>query len=176
MVDPDGLRGDLIRLVEPELPIHGFGLVDLEVLRGGGRVTLRVTIEKADAVDVRVGIEDCAVASRAISRLLDAEGDRLLPGRYVIEVSSPGIFRRLRRPADFRRAVDGQVKVVGQDPGDPAVTRTVRGRLARADEEGIDLEGEDGIRHSFAYADIRKANLDPDLPIGRRHGTKRGRA
>jgi ribosome maturation factor RimP len=164
-VDQDGLRGELIRLSEPELAIHGFELVDLEVLRGGGRMTLRVTIERPGATESGVGIEDCATASRALGRLLDAEGDELLRGRYVIEVSSPGIFRRLRKPSDFQRYVDSVVKVVAHETGAETTTQA-RGRLVRADDRHIEVEGEDGTNHSFGYAEIRKAHLDPDLKIG----------
>ena len=132
-----------------------------------GRVTLRVTIEKADgqAIDV----EDCAQASRAIGRMLDAEGNDVLPGRYVIEVSSPGIFRPLRRPADYARYVEETVKVVATRAGG---TEQVRGRLASADDKRIVIVDDAGERHEFTFEDIRKAHLDPDLEIGKSHKKK----
>jgi ribosome maturation factor RimP len=171
----ESLQAELVRLLEPELGLHGFALVDLEVLRGGGRLTLRVTIEKAGADDSRVGVDDCAAASRAVSRVLDAEGDALVQGRYVIEVSSPGIFRRLRKPADFARSVNEIVKVIVTASPDGEATREVRGRLTRVDAGAIEIESEDGVRHSFAYEELRKARLDPDLSIGSRHRPRRAR-
>lgn len=158
----DATQKGLEELIEPELNLLGYALVELDMLRGGGRITLRVSIEKSsgEAVDV----EDCAGASRALGRILDAEGDALLPGRYVIEVSSPGIFRRLRKPADYARYVEQTVKVVATQPGGSA---QVRGRLAAAGERTFVVVDEQGGRHELAYEDIRKAHLDPDLQIGK---------
>lgn len=158
----DATQKGLEELIEPELNLLGYTLVELEMLRGGGRVTLRVTVEKSsgEAVDV----EDCAGASKALGRILDAEGAALLPGRYVIEVSSPGIFRRLRKPADFARYVEQTVKVVATQPGGSA---QVRGRLAAAHERTIVIVDDAGASHELAYEDIRKAHLDPDLRIGK---------
>jgi ribosome maturation factor RimP len=164
----DAAHRGIEELIEPELNLLGFALVELELLRGGGRITLRVSIEKSSGETVDV--EDCAGASKALGRILDAEAEALLPGRYVIEVSSPGIFRRLRKPADYVRYVEQTVKVVATQPDGSA---QVRGRLAEVHERGIVLVDESGESYELAYEDIRKAHLDPDLEIGK---SRKGKA
>jgi ribosome maturation factor RimP len=98
---------------------------------GRGRV-VRVTIDKPGGVTV----DDCAAASRAVSRVLDAEDP--IDGPYRLEVESPGLERPLRDPADFARAVGAaiRVKVAGASP--------VQGRLAAAHGGEITIETGDG--------------------------------
>ena len=106
-------------------------LYDVE-LAGG---VLRVTLDHEGGV----GLDELAVANRAISRALD-EADPI-PGRYTLEVTSPGLERRLRTPAHFRGAVGQTVSVKTQTDG--AAARR-RGVLVAADDEGIDVAFETG--------------------------------
>ena len=80
-----------------------------------------------------------------------------IPGRYSLEVSSPGVERTLRTPDHFARAVGETVsiKTRPQVPGE----RRLRGRLVSADAEGFELEveGEDPDSRRLAYADIDRA-------------------
>lgn len=144
----------------PELTLHGIDLVEVEVLRGGGRVTLRFAIDKEGGVT----IDDCAAMDRTISRVLEAEDEDL--GRYVVEVSSPGIFRRLRRPDHYDRFVGEWIKVTLEVEGSED-TRQLRGLLVEADGEGFTVEPEEGERERISYAAVRNTHLDPDLKIGR---------
>ncbi|HUO52504.1 MAG TPA: ribosome maturation factor RimP [Gemmatimonadaceae bacterium] len=130
-------------LVESELDALGLDLV--EIRRGGskGRPTLDVRIDRRDGG--KVTVDDCATASRALEARLDAEHS--LGDRYVLEVSSPGVERPLRKPADWRRfagrrasvlaeALGGRVEVeiVGVEDdasGAAAVVRTSRGEERR---------------------------------------------
>jgi ribosome maturation factor RimP len=156
--------------IEPELALHGFELFETEVLRGGGRLTLRVCIDKPGGVT----LDDCAKADRAVTRLLEVEAGESLPGRYVVEVSSPGIFRRLTRPAHFQRSIGAVVKVIAREQD--GRTLQLRGRLQSADETGIAVEVEPGHSRRVEYAAIARANLDPDLAVGRaaKSGRDRG--
>jgi ribosome maturation factor RimP len=147
--------------IEPELALHGYELFDTEVLHGGGRLTLRLCIDKPGGVT----LDDCVAADRAVTQLLEAEAGQALPGRYVVEVSSPGIFRRLAKPAHFQRHVGEVVKVVAR--AEDGGTLQLRGRLAAADQAGIDVEVEEAQTRRVEYAAIARANLDPDLVIGR---------
>src|SRR5512147_1358884 len=86
---------------------HGVELVDVD-LRGGGKARmLRVTIDKPGGVTH----EDCANVSREISTILDVE-DAVSGGSYTLEVSSPGLDRKLVKPEDFSRFIGNRVKVM----------------------------------------------------------------
>jgi ribosome maturation factor RimP len=127
-------RDQLIELLEPTVESLGYELADLEVQVGGENGLLRLYIdhlvveqpdaEKADAdadADVKaevkaeveaekiIGIEDCETVSRQVSALLDVEDP--LPGDYNLEVSSPGLSRRLVKAQHFERFAGNNVKV-----------------------------------------------------------------
>ena len=97
---------DAEALVRPVVEGAGFELVEVDHRGGGtGRSVLRVTIDREDGVD----LDAVAEVSERISRRLDLED--FGAGRYDLEVSSPGIERPLRTPAQFRRVRGEQVKV-----------------------------------------------------------------
>ena len=138
---------DLIPVLEPMLAAADLELVDLE-LRSG---VLLVTVDRPGGVD----LEALTDANRTVSSVLD-ELDPI-PGRYTLEVSSPGVERTLRTPAHFAKAVGETVtvKTRPQVPGD----RRRRGRLVAADDEGLELEVEGAADAPvrLAYSDIDKA-------------------
>src|SRR5262250_2758877 len=77
---------------------QGVEVVEVE-MRGGGKArTLRITIDKPEGVTH----EDCANVSRDVSTILDVE-DVVAGGSYTLEVSSPGLDRKLSKPSDFER-------------------------------------------------------------------------
>jgi ribosome maturation factor RimP len=80
-----------------------------------------------------------------------------MPGPYVLEVSSPGLNRRLVKPAHFAAVAGKRIKVSLLEPVEGS--RNYAGTLLRADEEGIDLE-RDGKTFRFTYGSVRKANLE----------------
>jgi ribosome maturation factor RimP len=85
-------------IVERVAASQGLEVVEVE-LRGGGKARmLRIFIDKASGVTH----EDCADLSREVSTILDVE-DAVPGGSYVLEVSSPGLDRKLFRPTDFKR-------------------------------------------------------------------------
>jgi ribosome maturation factor RimP len=88
----------LIELLEPTVKALGFELVDVEA-NIGRRSLLRLFIDREPAVT----LADCELVSGQISAFLDVEDP--LPGSYLLEVSSPGLDRRLRTPEHFRRFV-----------------------------------------------------------------------
>jgi ribosome maturation factor RimP len=166
----NGLEARVLAVCEPEIQLLGLTLVDLEILRGGGRLTLRFLVERHDGS--RVDVEDCAAASRAVSRAFEAEGEEFVPGRFVIEMSSPGVFQALRKPAHFARACGEMIKlVVAAEEGS---SEQLRGRVRGAGKDGIELEVEGAATRSIPFAHIRKAHLDPDLDFGKkeRHQSK----
>src|SRR5213083_3107654 len=89
----------------------GLEVVEIE-LRGGGKARmLRIFIDKPSGVTH----EDCANLSREVSTILDVE-DAVPGGSYVLEVSSPGLDRKLVKPGDFERFQGSRIKVTTKEP------------------------------------------------------------
>lgn len=127
--------------------IDPFGLRLYDVELNGG--TLRVTIEGDEGVD----LDRLAEITRLMSRALDA--DDPMPGRYTLEVSSPGLERRLRTPAHYRGAI-GETVNVKLAPGAEG-NRRVRGQISDASDDAVELLGDDGVTQRIDYRDITKA-------------------
>ncbi len=146
----------------------------MEWLPGRAQGTLRVYIEHTGR---EVGIDDCEAASRELSAMLDV--DDPIQGRYVLEVSSPGLDRPLFTIEQFNRFVGSEVKVVLSLPMDGR--RRFRGRLASVDDAGVRLALDDGREVGFAHASVESAHLVPDwealgmAPSPKPHGGKRTR-
>ena len=133
-------------LVEPVVADLDVELVDVE-LTGG---ILRVTIDRAGGLDLDV----IATATRAVSRLLDEHDP--VPGRYTLEVSSPGLERRLRTPDHFVRAIGSEVTVKTRTEVDGE--RRFRGTLVAADDTGITIRSaDDATERTLAHDQIEKA-------------------
>ena len=148
------MTGDeLATLLEPTVERLGYELADLEVRLGGEGGLVRVFIDKADGI----GLDDCEAVSRAISALLDVEDP--LPGNYSLEVSSPGLDRKLTKSEHFQRFMGDIVKVKMRVPVEGR--RRFRGKLLSTDENDIVVEV-DGEAHSLPLAAIDTARLVPD--------------
>ena len=119
----------LVDALSPVLQTAGLDLVDVVV--GGSQV--QVIVDRPGGVD----LDALAEANRDLSRALD--GLDPFPGAYTLEVSSPGLERRLRTPAHFARAV-GETVTVRTLP-EAGLERRVRGELTAADDSGCTLEG-----------------------------------
>ena len=92
-------------LVMPILEQNGFELVDVEYVKEAGTWYLRVYIDKPGGIT----IDDCETVSRALSDRLDEED--FIDEAYVLEVSSPGLTRPLRKPKDFERNIGKPVDI-----------------------------------------------------------------
>lgn len=128
----------------------GLDLYDVE-LRGTSVV---VAVDRAGGVD----LDTLGRASRAVSDVLDTLDP--IAGRYVLEVTSPGLERRLRTPAHFAQAV-GETVTLRATAAD-APTRRLTGRLRGAGADGIDIERTDAapgepVAVHVAYGDIERA-------------------
>ena len=143
---------ELTELLEPALVRMGYELADLEVRLGGNGGLVRVFIDKPDGID----LEDCEKVSLAVSALLDVED--AVPGKYNLEVSSPGLDRKLTKVEHFQRFVGEEVKVQMRFP--IAGRRRFRGTLVSLNDENIVVEV-DGESHSLALATIDTARLVP---------------
>ncbi|MFV1960777.1 MAG: ribosome maturation factor RimP [Acidimicrobiia bacterium] len=125
---------DIWDLVEPYLAAERLELDDLELTgQGQGRI-LRVTVDGAD-----VTVDRLASLARGLSRLLDNETE--LEGQYQLEVSSPGLERKLRRPSHYQKSV-GRELVAKVSLGETKAT--IRGVLAGANDDSFTIEADDG--------------------------------
>jgi len=145
--------------------VRPLGLELVEVERRAGSV--RVVVDRAGGAD----LEALAEVTRAVSVVLDAHDP--FPGRrYTLEVSSPGVERPLRTPAQFGRAIGEKVSVrtVGGGQGE----RRLTGRLTAADDDGFVLEGADlpgGQRH-LRYDEVERARTVFDWGSSPRPGSR----
>jgi ribosome maturation factor RimP len=145
---------ELTRLLEPTIEQLGYELADLELKLAGRDSLVRVFIDKPEGV----GLEDCETVSRQVSAVLDVEDP--VPGHYVLEVSSPGLDRKLTKSAHYRRYVGDDIRVQLRFPIEGR--RKFRGRLAAASDETIQIEV-DGQLHELPIATIDTARLVPSL-------------
>ncbi|MEM8682390.1 MAG: ribosome maturation factor RimP [Pseudomonadota bacterium] len=141
---------ELVDLLEPTVERLGYELADLEVKLGGKDGVLRVFIDKADGID----LDDCEKVSHAVSALLDVEDP--LPGQYNLEISSPGVDRRLKKAEHFQRFIGETVKVQMRFPVDGR--KRFRGALSACEDDTIVVEV-DGTSYSLPLATIDTARL-----------------
>jgi len=128
-----------------------LSLFDVEVAREGPRTILRVFVEREGGVP----LSDIATFSRRFGAILEVEDP--VDGAYVLEVSSPGVTRRLRRPEHFGQSLGKRVRVTLEAPREGR--RHLVGELSGCDGEGIEVRVDDAT-YRVPYGEIRKANLD----------------
>ena len=143
---------ELAKLLEPTVERLGYELADLEVRLGGKGGLIRVFIDKPEGID----LDDCEKVSLAVSAILDVEDP--VPGNYNLEVSSPGLDRKLTKVEHFQRFEGEIVKVQMRFPIEGR--RRFRGTLVSSDDENIVVDV-DGESHSLPLKTIDTARLVP---------------
>lgn len=129
-------------------------LVDLVIQTQGHKKVLQFFVDKAGGVT----LDDCGELTDKIDAILEMEN--LIDGAYVLEVSSPGVHRVLKKPQHYQRFVNERVKVILKTPLNGLGFFT--GIIALADDNGFVLaDGTNNYR--FEYDNIKKATLDPVL-------------
>ena len=151
MVDLETIREMSERVATSE----GLHLVDVELKGGNSNQLLRVFIDKPGGVSHA----DCALVSEQLSAMLDVED--IFPGHYVLEVSSPGLDRKLTRPSDYTYFVGRRARVVLKEAA--GEQRVLEGRLAGFENGRVRLDlGERGVQ-DLDLTNIRKAQLVVEL-------------
>ena len=146
----DSITVKVAGLIEPVMEEMGFELVDIEYLMERGRWVLRVYADKEGGIM----LDDCAQVSREIGDLMD--GKDQLEHPYVLEVSSPGLDRPLKKEKDFLRAIGKKVKVRTAAPVEGQQNFT--GYLRHFQDGTLELELEDK-RVFLPRQEVQKANL-----------------
>jgi ribosome maturation factor RimP len=142
------------QLVEPVLDEMGFELVDIEYLSEHGRWVLRVYADKQGGIT----LDDCARVSRQIGDLIDIKD--IIPHGYVLEVSSPGLNRPLKKENDFVRAVGKKIKVKMIVP--VKGRRRFTGHLRKFEESTVYIEVDNNL-FALPSQDVEKANIVYDF-------------
>ena len=153
----------------------GLEVLDVEFLGGGKARMLRVFLDKpAAGNDPMAGVthEDCANFSREFGTILDVE--EVMPGSYTLEVSSPGLDRKLMKAADFTRFTGSRIKLMTRQPVDN--NRHFEGRLESFENGRLTLDlsvashksrkkmGDTaGKKIEIEFANVEKANLVPEI-------------
>ena len=142
-------------LLIPILEKYEFELVDVEYVKEAGTWYLRAYIDKPGGI----AINDCEVVSRELSDLLDQKD--FIDDSYILEVSSPGLGRPLKKERDFARSIGAEVEI-----------RTYRmvecrkeftGVLEEYDSESVTVSYEDGTKQNFDRKEIALIRLAFDF-------------
>ncbi|MGQ0657646.1 MAG: ribosome maturation factor RimP [Chromatiales bacterium] len=139
-------------LLEPVVEGLGYELLGVEYLRGGRGMTLRLYIDRLQGIT----LEDCETVSRQVSAVLDVED--VMRGQYTLEISSPGLDRRLFKPAHYRRFVGEVVRLRLSEPMHGR--RKVTGKLEGVEDEVVVVNVE-GQAYRIPFQVIARGNLKP---------------
>jgi ribosome maturation factor RimP len=144
----------------------GVEVIEVDMRGSGGGRMLRVFIDKPGGVTH----EDCANVSRELSTVLDVE-DAVPGGPYVLEVSSPGLDRKLSRPADFERFTGSRIKLTTRTPVNG--NKHFEGRLQSFQDGRLTLElgapgkkqkpGSVPVKIEVELSNVEKANAVPEI-------------
>ncbi len=142
-------------ILMPIVEEHEFELVDVEYVKEGSTWYLRAYIDKPGGIT----IDDCELVSRSLSDILDEKD--YIEDAYILEVSSPGLGRPLKKEKDYKRSLGKEVEI-----------RTYRmiekqkeftGILKGYDEKSVSVETEDGTERTFEKSDIALIRLAFDF-------------
>jgi len=148
------LRRRLLDALEPHLAEDGAELVDVKVQVKGQRRTICLLVDQPGGVN----IDDCARISRRLEDILDAQD--LIPFHYVLEVSSPGLDRPLRKPHHYERFVGERVRIrMVPEFGD---RRQFSGTLAGLDEGNVLVVDESGDECRLPLDRVHSARVQID--------------
>jgi ribosome maturation factor RimP len=138
---------DRIReIVAPLVDRRELQLYDLD--QAGGVV--KVVVQRSSGVD----LDEIAALTRDVSRALDEHDP--IPGRYTLEVTTPGLERSLRTPAHYAGATGERVRIKTMPGGGPD-ERRIEGTIVGADDDAVTVRAESGDDHRLPYTQIERA-------------------
>jgi ribosome maturation factor RimP len=150
-LSPKEIEKKVSEIAKPIVESLGLVLFDVKYKMQSGRWVLTVVIDKLNDY---VSTKDCELVSYEIEKELDSRD--LIPGRYYLEVSSPGLDRPLRSIEDFKRFEGSLAKV--------KTNKTLKGYIKVVDlENGTIVLEVEGKEVTISYNDIKSANLEVDV-------------
>ena len=139
------------KIAERVAASDGLEVVEVELKGSGGNRLLRISIDKPAGVTHG----DCELVSQQVGTILDVED--VVPGHYTLEVTSPGVERKLLKPGDYIRFQGKKAKIVLRQPVENQ--RHWEGTLAGLEDGTVALDtGTRGVRR-FPLSQIERANL-----------------
>ena len=142
-------------LVQPIVDENGFELVDVEYVREAGNWYLRAYIDKPGGITV----DDCETVSRAFEVKLDEED--LIPDAYILEVSSPGLGRPLKKEKDYIRAMGKEIEIHTYRPVEKE--KEFFGILRAYDRDSVTIETEEGKEIQFPKKELALIRMAIDF-------------
>ena len=142
-------------LLQPIATAQGVEIYDVEYVKEGSDWYLRAYIDKEGGVT----IEDCEKVSRAVSEVMDKED--FIPDAYILEVSSPGLGRALKKDKHLAKSIGAEVEIKTYKPIEKQ--KEFSGILKEYDEESITIGQEEGTNMKFARSDIALIRLALDF-------------
>lgn len=139
----------------PVIEENHFELVDVEFVKEGSNWYLRIYVDKEGGIN----INDCELVSRAMSDILDRED--YIEESYILEVSSPGLGRPLKKDKDFTRSIGKEVEIRLYKAIEKQKEYT--GILKDFDKANVTIEFEDGEEKTFSRSDIALIRLAFDF-------------
>ena len=155
MVKREEIEARTEELVMPLITKHQFELVDVEFVKEGSNRYLRLYIDKEGGITVN----DCEAISRPFSDMLDVED--YIEESYILEVSSPGLGRPLKKDKDFKRHLGDEVEIRLFRPVDRR--KEWEGILTAYDDHTVTIETEEGEEKVFERASLALIRLALDF-------------
>lgn len=146
---------ELEQLLSPMIEQEHMELVDLQYVPEGGRKVLRVFLDKEDGIK----LTDCEIMSNKIGELLDASD--IIPDSYVLEVSSPGLDRILKKESDFIKFMGKKARVSTFAPVNGQ--RNFLGNIVSCADGKLTIDNESGKAVVLDIQGIARARLEPEL-------------
>ena len=152
VVEQSGLTGKIAELGERAALGTGIEIAEVQVRGAGNGRLVRVYIDRPEGVTHG----DCELISERLGKLLDEE-DLVPDGSYTLEVSSPGVERKLSKPRDFERVVGQKIWLAFQRPGESRTS--LEGKLAHFANGTLELEVAPGKPVQIPLEAVQKAKL-----------------
>lgn len=151
----EDVREKVVELAAAVARARGVDVWDVSLNRGPKSWVVKVILDRVEGF---VGVDDCADVNVRLRARLELEN--ALVGVFDLEVSSPGLNRRLRGWRDFERFRGMLVRLKIKRGTRPEV---VVGRIVRVDADGLELDSDEG-RRTFEFGSVAEARLEPELP------------
>jgi ribosome maturation factor RimP len=148
-----GIADRVELLLAPILEESGFHLLLCELVSGGRGPILRLYIERLDGE--AVGISDCVAVNNTVTDVLDAED--LVPQSYVLEVSSPGVERPLKKPNHFEEQIGKRIALSTWEPIEKR--KNWKGTLIQVEGDVITIRVDEGTEHRLPLPAIERAKV-----------------
>ena len=153
------------QMLTPLMEEHGFELVDVEYVKEAGNWYLRAYVDKEGGIT----LDDCELVNRAWSDMMDA--DDFIEDAYILEVSSPGLGRQLKKEKDFKRSIGEDIdlhfyigqKIPGGKNGKEVTVKDLTGTLLAFTMDTITIQTDFAPEYVVNRSEVSKVNLTIDF-------------